>query len=127
VLIDASDPHLPQSTSTTSNVTASESSRWPGTEARIAFLGGTTNAGPEVGAGGYFSPHRSADGADFNAWAATMDLRLPIKKYFEVTANAYRGQALGGLGGVDMSITSIGTLVRSRWRRRWMTSADGLN
>jgi hypothetical protein len=98
-LIDASDPHLPQSASTTSNVTAAESSRWPGTEARIAFLGGTTNAGPEVGIGGYFSPHHSADGADFNAWAATMDVRLPIKKCFEVTANAYRGQALGGLGG----------------------------
>ena len=98
-LIDASDPHLPHSTLATSNVTASERSRWPGTEARIAFLGGVINAGPEVGVGGYFSPHHSADGAVFNAWAATLDVRLPMSKYFEMTANAYRGQALGGLGG----------------------------
>ncbi len=116
-LIDASDPHLPQSTSTTSNVTAAESSRWPGTEGRIAFLDGTTNAGPEVGIGGYFSPHHSTDGADFNAWAVTMDVRLPIKKYFEATANAYRGQALGGLGGggyVDYLDRYIGSVEMAR-------------
>ena len=116
-LIDASDPHLPRSTSTPSNVTAAESSRWPGTEARIALLGGTTNAGPEVGVGGYFSPHHSADGADFKAWAATMDVRLPIKKYFEVTANAYRGQALGGLGGggyVDYFDRYVGSVEAAR-------------
>ena len=112
-LIDALDPRLPQSTAATSNVTAAERSRWPGTEARMAFLGGPANAGPEVGVGGYFSPHHSADGAVFNAWAGTMDVRLPMNKYFEMTANAYRGQALGGLGGggyvdyVDRYIGSV--------------------
>ena len=116
-LIDASNPHLPQTTSATTNETAAERSRWPGTEARIAFLGGPTNAGPEIGVGGYFSPHHSADGAVFNAWAATMDVRLPMTKYFEMTANAYRGQALGGLGGggyVDYFDRYIGSVEKDQ-------------
>ncbi|MGP8175621.1 MAG: hypothetical protein ACLP7O_13880 [Terracidiphilus sp.] len=98
-LIDTSDPRLPGSTSSTSPVTQTERSRWPGTEARIAFLHGETGIGPEIGAGGYFSPHETADGDRFDAWAGTMDLRLPLTRYFEMTANAYRGQALAGLGG----------------------------
>jgi hypothetical protein len=98
-LIDPADPRWPGPTSGTSTVTLSEQSRWPGIEGRIAFLSGATGAGPEIGIGGYFSPHRTADGLDFKAWAGTADLRLPMGRHFEMTANAYRGQALGGLGG----------------------------
>lgn len=116
-LIDPSDPHLPQSTSSASSVTLAERSRWPGTEARIAFQNGVNGAGPEIGVGGYFSPHRTADGADFNAWAGTMDLRLPLARYFEMTVNAYRGQALGGLGGggyVDYFYRYVGSTETTR-------------
>lgn len=98
-LIDTSDPQLLGSTSSTSPVTQTERSRWPGTEARIAFLHGENGFGPEIGAGGYFSPHQTAGGDRFDAWAGAMDLRLPLTKRFEMTANAYRGQALAGLGG----------------------------
>jgi uncharacterized coiled-coil protein SlyX len=99
-LIDSSDPPLPGSTTaTTSTVTQAERSRWPGTEARIAFQHGPNGIGPEFGFGGYFSPHRAGNGDGFNAWAGTMDLRLPFTSHFEFTANAYRGQALAGLGG----------------------------
>jgi hypothetical protein len=98
-LIDTSDPQLPGlTTSVTSPVTETERSRWPGTEMRIAFQHGDSGAGPEIGAGGYFSPHRAMNGTAFKAWAGTMDLRWPLSKYLEVTANAYRGQALAGLG-----------------------------
>jgi hypothetical protein len=65
---------------------------------RVALLGGENGIGPEIGAGGYFSPHRNAAGDLFDAWAGTMDLRLPLTRMFEMTANAYRGQALAGLG-----------------------------
>jgi hypothetical protein len=99
-LIDTSDPQLPGlAASVTSPVTGTERSRWPGTEMRIAFQHGENGAGPEIGVGGYFSPHRAMNGSAFDAWAGTMDLRLPLSKYLEVTANAYRGQALAGLGG----------------------------
>jgi hypothetical protein len=96
-LIDTSDPSLP-GTSSTSPVTQTERSRWPGMESRIAFQHSESGVGPEVGVGGYFSPHRNGYGDRFDAWAGTIDLRLPLTRRFEMTANAYRGQALAGLG-----------------------------
>ena len=98
-LIDSSDPQIPSSTATPSPVTQTERSRWPGTEARIAFLHGTADDGLKLGVGGYFSPHRNDDGERFNAWAGTVDSQIPLSRFFEITANAYRGQALAGLGG----------------------------
>jgi len=97
-LIDSTDPLPPGYALNPSSVTQTERSRWPGSEARIAFQHGESGIGPEIGAGGYFSPHRTLDGDTYDAWAATMDLRFPLSRYFEMTANAYRGQALAGLG-----------------------------
>jgi uncharacterized coiled-coil protein SlyX len=97
-LIDTLDPQLPGSTPTPTSVTQSERSRWPGTEARIAFLGGESGVGPAIGVGGYFSPHSTPDGNRYDAWAGTMDLRLPLARHFELTINGHRGQALAGLG-----------------------------
>jgi len=96
-LIDTFDPQPPGATST-AIVTQTESSRWPGTEARFAYQHGTKDGTAEFGAGSYFSPHRTDGGDSFDAWAATADLRLPVARHFEFTANAYRGQALDGLG-----------------------------
>jgi hypothetical protein len=96
-LIDTWDPKPPGTTST-SPVTQTEFSRWPGTEGRIAFQNGMNGGGFEVGAGGYFSPHRYGDGDRFDAWAGTIDLRMQLTRRFEMTANSYRGQALAGLG-----------------------------
>jgi uncharacterized coiled-coil protein SlyX len=98
-LIDSSDPLQLGYASLPAPVTQTERSRWPGTEARIAFQHGENGVGPEIGAGGYFSPHRTADGDRFDAWAGTVDVRLPLTRRFEITTNAYRGQALAGLGG----------------------------
>jgi len=97
--IDASDPIPPGLTASAPSVTQTERSRWPGVEARIAFQHGESGIGTEVGVGGYFSPHRAGDGNTFNAWAGTVDLKMPLSRYFELTVNGYRGQALAGLGG----------------------------
>ena len=75
-----------------------ESSRWPGSEARIAYARGDEASGPDVGIGGYFSPH-SSGGIRFDAWAATIDFRIPFSSRFEASGSAYRGAGLGGLGG----------------------------
>jgi hypothetical protein len=96
-LIDTFDPKPPNSISSV-GVTQTEESRWPGTEARLAFQHSLKDGSAEFGAGGYFSPHRTTGGYSFDAWAGTVDLHLPVTKLFEVTANAYRGQALEGLG-----------------------------
>lgn len=76
----------------------SERSRWPGTDARVSYALGEHGEGPEFGVGGYFSPHRLTDGTRFDAWAGTLDLRVPVGSHFEFLSNVYRGQALGGLG-----------------------------
>jgi len=96
-LIDPSEPQLPGTTSN-SPVTESERSRWPGAEARVAFQHGDSGTGLDFGVGGYFGPQRDGNGHSFNAWAGTVDFRSPLSRYFEVTVNAHRGQALAGLG-----------------------------
>lgn len=116
-LVDPSDPQSPSATPSTSTVTQTERSRLPGTEARIAFLHGAKGDGPVVGVGGYFSPHRNADGDRFDAWAATMDFRTPLSRLFELTANAYRGQALVGLGAsgyVNFYYVNVGATEQAR-------------
>ncbi len=95
-LVDVPDPPAAPYAGTTS---LAEASRRPGTELRLSLLGHADDRGAEIGMGGYFSPHRTAAGTTFNAWAATTDYRLPLGRYVELSGSAYRGQALGGLGG----------------------------
>jgi hypothetical protein len=104
-LIDVGDAPLTPipSASATSPVTPptdAEQSRWPGLEAHLALVGAGLNAeqGFHVGLGGYFSPHRSYMGHEFDAWAGTVDTRLLLPAHLELTGSAYRGLALGGLG-----------------------------
>ena len=105
-LVDVGDaPLTPISAVTaTSPVTApsaAEQSRWPGVEAHLALVGSGLNAeqGFHVGLGGYFSPHRSYMGEEFDAWAGTVDTRLLLPARLELSGSGYRGLALGGLGG----------------------------
>ncbi|MGB6742432.1 MAG: hypothetical protein WBE38_02160 [Terracidiphilus sp.] len=104
-LIDVGDAPLSPSnvvaSGTTPTVSSSgEQSRWPGVEARVSVLRtGTNEAGSHIGVGGFFAPHRTALGDNFDSWAATLDARLLLPAHFEMTASAYRGLALGGLGG----------------------------
>lgn len=102
-LIDVGDaplsPIISNSGSGTPANTA-EQSRWPGVEARIALLGSKLNDdGSHFGVGGYFAPHHSSLGYDFNAWAATLDARMLLPAHLQLTGTGYRGLALGGLGG----------------------------
>lgn len=97
-LLDVPNPPRLGGTTSTSTAGQAERSRWPGTNARVSFARGSHGEGPEIGIGGYFSPHQTSDGTRFNAWAGTADLRLPLGPRFELLTNIYRGQALGGLG-----------------------------
>jgi hypothetical protein len=98
-LIDVADPQWPGGTPNTSTISRAERSRWPGTEARIAFGSGDLDTGLAIGVSGYFSPHRTGGGSRFDAWAGALDLRLPMTRHLSLIANAYRGAGLGGLGG----------------------------
>ena len=91
-------PPLSANAATTPGVSLAERSQRPGGEARIGYAYGDKLTGLQVGLGGYYSPHRGDD-FHFDAWAGTIDYRIPLTSHFELSGNAYRGAALGGLGG----------------------------
>jgi hypothetical protein len=97
--IDVADPQWLGIAASASTVSRAERSRWPGSEARIAWASGDAETGPQIGVSGYFSPHKTSYDQRFNAWAGATDLRLPMGKRVSLMMNAYRGAALGGLGG----------------------------
>ena len=78
-----------------------ERSRWPGVEVRAALLGSGVNEekGNHIGLGGYFAPHHSSLGENYDSWAATLDARVQLPARLEMSSSFYRGLALGGLGG----------------------------
>jgi hypothetical protein len=102
-LIDVGDsPLKPAVVSSTGAIppTASEQSRWPGGEARIAlFRPKDSEGGNHFGVGGYISPHSNSLGKTYNAWAGTLDANFHLPGHLDLTASFYRGMGLGGLGG----------------------------
>ncbi len=103
-LIDVGDaplsPPASLSTSPTPVIAAgAEQSRWPGAEARIALLSaGSNEENSHIGFGGYFAPHHSSIGYNYDSWAGTLDSRLLLPAHLQLTGSFYRGLALGGLG-----------------------------
>jgi hypothetical protein len=104
-LIDVGDAPLtpvvpPTSTATSTGLNSAEQSSKPGVEARIALVGPDRDDGhSHIGVGGYFAPHVSSLGRNFDSWAGTLDVRFPLVARLELSGNFYRGAALGGLGG----------------------------
>lgn len=103
-LVDVADAPLtsavPPSGTPNTPPSSAEQSRWPGVEARFAFLGSPhVNGRNRFGVGGYFASHRTSLGRSFDAWAGTLDARLFLPARLQLTASFYRGLALGGLGG----------------------------
>ena len=106
-LIDVGDAPLSPISSSSSAPTvtppgSAEQSSRPGVEARVALLGPAVSDNGErshLGIGGYFAPHHSSLGYNYDSWAATLDAQLHLPARLQWTASAYRGLALGGLGG----------------------------
>jgi hypothetical protein len=101
-LVDVGDaPLTPAAVSSTPmQVNGAEQSRWPGVEAHAALLGSASNEkSNRIGFGGYFAPHHSSLGYNYDAWAGTLDARFFLPAHLQWTASFYRGLALGGLGG----------------------------
>lgn len=102
-LMDVGDAPLSPASATGSSLqlppSSGEQSRWPGVEARVALLGSTQPNSYHFGAGGYFAPHSTSLGYNFDSWAGTLDAGLLLPAHLQLTADAYRGLGLGGLGG----------------------------
>ncbi len=78
---------------------AGEQSRQPAYAARVAYSHPMFGQDFTIGAGGYYSRQNWGYGATVNGWAGTMDANLPLGKMFTLSGEAYRGAAIGGIGG----------------------------
>lgn len=78
-----------------------ERSGQPAYESRIAWKRGTQDSPGEthVGLGGYYSRMAFPGGRNGDAFAVTGDWTFRIAHRLELSGEAYRGRAIGGLGG----------------------------
>ena len=80
-----------------------EASRHPGYEGRISYSADGTRKGVPrpfaLGVSGYSAHQFYSSATQIHSWAVTGDWQIPIFRWFALTGEAYRGRALGGLGG----------------------------
>ncbi len=80
--------------------TAGEQSRVPGVAGRIAIDRSADSAHPFViGLGGYRAEQKYGTLPQLRSWTVNTDLKIRVAKFLELSGEAYRGQAVGGLGG----------------------------
>lgn len=76
-----------------------EQSGQPGYAAHIGWSKKTANGIWGIGAGGYYGRQYWGFNRGVDGWAGTVDLRVPLNRYFEFSAAYYRGRSVGGFGG----------------------------
>jgi hypothetical protein len=76
-----------------------EESGQPAYATRVAWTERIFGQDVTLGTGEYYGGQYWGLGRHVDGWAATADLSLLLGKYFGLTAQFYRGRALGGLGG----------------------------
>lgn len=79
--------------------TAGERSRMPASAARIGWRKGAESRVASAGVGGYYARQNWGYDRTINAWAGTLDWELPVTDKVRLSGEAYRGVAIGGLGG----------------------------
>lgn len=77
---------------------AGEQSRQPAYGAHVGYSRPMLGQNFTVGAGGYYSRQDWGYSRMVNGWAGIVDANLPLSRKFSVSAEAYRGAAIGGLG-----------------------------
>jgi regulator of replication initiation timing len=110
-LLDPSSPG--PSTATIQGSSAVEASKRPGVEGRVSYHHADDAPGSAhplvVGLGIYTAEERFGGNMHVHSWAATADWQLPVYRWFALSGEAYRGRALGGLGGGEYKDVLTGT------------------
>ena len=90
--------------------TAGEASRVPAYAMRLGLQRTAYERLAAIGVGAYYSRQNWGFGRRVDSWAATMDWDLPLGHWFSLSGEAYRGRAIGGLGGgVSGSVVFTGS------------------
>jgi hypothetical protein len=77
---------------------AGEQSRQPAYGVHVGYSRPMLGQIITIGAGGYYSRQNWGYSRNVNGWAGIMDAILPLSRKFSLSAEAYRGAAIGGLG-----------------------------
>ena len=94
--------------------TVGEQSGQPAYASRIAWTGKVFGKDLTLGSGGYYGRQNWGFGRKVDGWAATFDATLPLGSLFDLSAEAYRGRAVGGLsGGIGQSIILSGPIANA--------------
>ena len=94
--------------------TVGEQSGQPAYASRIAWTGKVFGKDLTLGSGGYYGRQNWGFGRKVDGWAATFDATLPLGSLFDLSAEAYRGRAVGGLsGGIGQSIVLSGPIANA--------------
>ena len=86
----------------------------PAYETRVSY-GSAGERGLQVGLGGYYSRqaypgYQGYPGTqNIDAWAGTVDWRIPLGHWFELEGEGYRGRSIAGLGGGVYKDAIVGT------------------
>jgi hypothetical protein len=76
-----------------------EQSGQPGYAAHVGWSKKTATGNWSLGAGGYYGRQYWGANRGVDSWAATVDLQIPLNRYFDFSAAYYRGRGVGGFGG----------------------------
>jgi hypothetical protein len=88
-----------------------EQSGQPAFAARAAWSMPMSDRKMTIGFGGYFGRQFWGFGRNVNGWAVTTDVTVPLGKRFALTAEVYRGNAVGGIGGgIGQTVLTSGSL-----------------
>lgn len=110
-ILDSLSGDLPYSTSERYPTWGEESGE-PAYAARVALTERLLGQNVTLGTGGFYGVQYWGLGRHVDGWAGTADLSLPLGKYFGLTAQFYRGRAVGGLGGgIGQDVVINGSLV----------------
>ncbi len=103
-----------------------EQSGQPGYAARVAWSHHAFGRDLTVGLGGYYERQNWGFGRSVDAWTGTMDVTVPLGKYFDFTGEFYRGRGIGGFGGgVGQSVVLSGPEMDPATTIRGLNSLGG--
>jgi hypothetical protein len=106
--------------------TAGEQSGQPAYAARIAWTRRAFGKDLTVGFGGYYGRQNWGWSHNVDGWAGITDVTLPLGRMFDLTAEFYRGRAVGGLGGgIGQSLLLSGPIFDTSTVVRGLDSMGG--
>jgi hypothetical protein len=103
-----------------------EQSGQPAYAARVAWTQRTLGQQWTIGAGSLYARQFWGFGRSVDSWTSTLDLSLPLGRFFGLTGAFYRGRALGGFGGgVGQTVLFSGPLDAPASTVRGLNSMGG--